>query len=212
MLKDANAYKGIFFLLLAELFFTVATVFSKLLTGMSTISAIEVTFARFFLGLIVVGAIVCRDSVSLVPNRPALLIWRGVLNTVAVILFFLASQHTTITNTHMLNMTYPFFIFLFSPLLFRREKISPFFYPLLMVALVGIWLVINPDLRAINRGDVYALMSAVVGAFAIMTLNLARRSDSTMVILFYLMLIGPYSTDWPCCRCLSCRREDSGHS
>lgn len=190
MLKPASLYKGIIFLLLSELCFTVSTIFSKLLTNTSNISALEVTFSRFFLGLIVFSAIICRNSISLVPNRLSLLVWRGVLNTLAVVLFFLASQYTTITNTHMLNMTYPFFIFLFSPLFFRSEKISSFLYLILIFALIGIWLVINPNLSSINKGDVFGLLSGIVAAFAVITLNLARKNDSTPVILFYLMSIG----------------------
>ncbi len=134
--------------------------------------------------------IVYKNSLSLVPNKLSLLVWRGVLNTVAVILFFLASQYTTITNTHMLNMTYPFFIFLFAPLFFREEKVSPFMYLILIAALAGIWLVINPNLNAVNKGDIFGLLSGIVAAFAIITLNMARKNDSTMVILFYLMSIG----------------------
>lgn len=176
--------------MLAELCFTVSTIFSKLLTNSSAVSALEVTFSRFFLGLIFASAIVYKNSLSLVPNKLSLLVWRGVLNTVAVILFFLASQYTTITNTHMLNMTYPFFIFLFAPLFFRQEKISPFLYLVLVAALVGIWLVINPSLNSINKGDIFGLLSGIISAFAIITLNMARKNDSTMVILFYLMSIG----------------------
>ncbi len=190
MLNTARIYRGIIFLLLSEFCFTISTIFSKLLTNSSNVSALEVTFSRFFLGLIVASVIVYKNSISLIPNTLSLLIWRGVLNTVAVILFFLASQYTTITNTHMLNMTYPFFIFLFAPLFFRQEKISPFLYLILIVALVGIWLVINPDLNSINKGDVFGLCSGIVSAFAIITLNMARKNDSTMVILFYLMSIG----------------------
>jgi drug/metabolite transporter (DMT)-like permease len=190
MLKTAHIYRGIIFLLLSELCFTVSTIFSKLLTNSSDVSALEVTFSRFFLGLIVASVIVYKNSISLVPNTLSLLIWRGVLNTVAVILFFLASQYTTITNTHMLNMTYPFFIFLFAPLFFRQEKISPFMYLILVAALIGIWLVINPTLNSINKGDIFGLMSGIISAFAIITLNMARKNDSTMVILFYLMSIG----------------------
>jgi drug/metabolite transporter (DMT)-like permease len=176
--------------MLSELCFTVSTIFSKLLTSSSDVSAIEVTFSRFFLGFLVVSVAVYKNSISLVANKLSLLVWRGVLNTVAVILFFLASQYTTITNTHMLNMTYPFFIFLFAPLFFRQEKISPFLYLILIVALAGIWLVINPNLNSINKGDIFGLLSGLVAAFAIITLNMARKNDSTMVILFYLMSIG----------------------
>lgn len=190
MLKNVHLYKGIIFIMLSELFFTIATIFSKLLTNSSAVSALEVTFSRFFLGLIVAAVIVYKNSLSLVPNKLSLLVWRGVLNTVAVILFFLASQYTTITNTHMLNMTYPFFIFLFAPLFFREEKVSPFMYLILIAALAGIWLVINPNLNAVNKGDIFGLLSGIVAAFAIITLNMARKNDSTMVILFYLMSIG----------------------
>ena len=176
--------------MLAELCFTASTIFSKLLTNSSGISAIEVTFSRFFLGLIVVSATIYKNSMSLVPNKIPLLIWRGVLNTIAVMLFFLASQYTSITNTHMLNMTYPFFIFLFAPLFFRQERIAVILYLFLVTGMMGIWLVINPDFKEINRGDIFGLLSAVVSAFAVITLNMARKNDSTMVILFYLMSIG----------------------
>ena len=54
MFKHPHMYRGIIFLMLAELCFTVSTIFSKLLTNSSSISALEVTFSRFFLGLIVV--------------------------------------------------------------------------------------------------------------------------------------------------------------
>jgi drug/metabolite transporter (DMT)-like permease len=161
-----------------------------LLTSSSSISAIEVTFSRFFLGLIVVSAIIYKSNMSLVPNKLSLLIWRGVLNTIAVILFFLASQYTSITNTHMLNMTYPFFIFLFAPLFFRQERIAVILYLFLVTGMMGIWLVINPNFGEINRGDIFGLLSAIVAAFAVITLTMARKNDSTMIILFYLMSIG----------------------
>ena len=176
--------------MLSELCFTVSTIFSKLLTNSSSISAIEITFGRFFLGFLIVSVTIYKNTISLVPNKISLLIWRGVLNTVAVILFFLASQYTTITNTHMLNMTYPFFIFLFSPLFFKTEKTSPWMYLILIVALGGVWLVINPSWQLVNKGDLFGLMSGIISAFAIIALNLARKSDSTPVILFYLMGIG----------------------
>jgi drug/metabolite transporter (DMT)-like permease len=183
-------YRGIIFLLLSELCFTISTIFSKLLTNTSNVSALEVTFSRFLLGFLVISAAVYKNSTSLLAYKLSLLIWRGVLNTVAVILFFLASQYTTITNTHMLNMTYPFFIFLFSPLFFKTEKISLYLYLILITALIGIWLVINPHWTSINKGDVFGLLSGIISAFAIITLNMARKNDSTIVILFYLMAIG----------------------
>ncbi len=190
MSNQNSINKGIVFILLSELCFTGSTIFSKLLTNSSNVSALEITFARFFLGFIFISITIYKNSISLAPNKLSLLVWRGVLNTVAVILFFLASQYTTITNTHMLNMTYPFFIFLCSPLFFRSEKMSPWMYLILIVALAGIWLMINPDWNSVNKGDVFGLLSGIISAFAIITLNMARQNDSTPVVLFYLMSIG----------------------
>ncbi len=48
MLKNVHLYKGIIFIMLSELFFTIATIFSKLLTNSSAVSALEVTFPAFF--------------------------------------------------------------------------------------------------------------------------------------------------------------------
>ena len=56
--------------------------------------------------------------------------------------------------------------------------------------MMGIWLVINPNFGEINRGDIFGILSAVVAAFAVITLTMARKNDSTLIILFYLMSIG----------------------
>ena len=56
--------------------------------------------------------------------------------------------------------------------------------------MAGIWLIINPDFKDINRGDIFGLLSGIVAAFAVITLNMARKNDSTILILFYLMTIG----------------------
>ncbi len=72
----------------------------------------------------------------------------------------------------------------------RQEQIAIVLYLFLVTGMMGIWLVINTDFKEINRGDIFGLLSAVVAAFAVITLNMARKNDSTMVILFYLMSIG----------------------
>jgi drug/metabolite transporter (DMT)-like permease len=185
--------KGILYLLSAELFFSLATVFVKFVTQASAISGIEIVFFRFFFGFFFAWAFIAHEKISLIPHCWSLVLQRGVYNTIAVVLFFMAVQYTTVTNANMLNMAYPAFIFLISPFM-CNEKGSKIQYLYLLLTLLGITLVIRPNFQAINIGDIYGILSAVGAAFGVTTLRKARAFDHTAVILFYLMAIGTIIT------------------
>jgi drug/metabolite transporter (DMT)-like permease len=180
---------GIILLLLAEVCLTSSTAFSKLTTQTSDISSFEVTFARFFFGVIAAFIYLKKEHQSFKPNRLNLLIWRGALNCCSVVLLYLAAQYTTITNANMLTMTYPAFIFLVAPFI-NREKSSPILIVFLILSMAGTYLVVNPDFNNLNIGDAIGLLSGMVGAFAICTLREARKHDNTFIILFYMMGTG----------------------
>lgn len=183
-------YKGIALLLMAEFCFAAATVFAKLVTNTSDISGVEIASFRFLIGFIASAYTVYKLKIPLKPNSKKLVLWRAVLNTTAVIFFFLSVQHTSITNANMLNMTYPIFIFIFSPLFIKSDKTKSLNYIFLILSCIGIYLVIHPDFQHINKGDVFGLLSGIIGGFSVITLRLAREKDSTILILFYLMGIG----------------------
>jgi len=90
--KRDKMSKGVVLLVSAEFCFALATVFTKFVTKDSTLTGIEVTFFRFALGLLVAIAMVYKEKTPLRPNNISMVIWRGVLNTIAVILFFSANE------------------------------------------------------------------------------------------------------------------------
>jgi drug/metabolite transporter (DMT)-like permease len=182
-------FKGILSILLAEFCFAAASVFAKFITKSSHIPPLEITFFRFFIGLFVSFFYIRKEKISLKPFRVALVIWRAVLSTSALVLFFYSVQYTSVTNANMLNMTYPVFIFIVAPL-FWKQKMRFVAVAYLGLTMAGIYLVIRPDFSSVNPGDVLGLLSGIVAAFAVITLSLARKSESTAVILFYLMAIG----------------------
>jgi drug/metabolite transporter (DMT)-like permease len=182
-------YKGVLFLLLAEFCFAAATVFVKFITNSSAIPAIEITFFRFFIGFFLSLFFLRSRKISMVPHRWSLVIWRAVLSTAALILFFYSVQYTSVTSANMLNMTYPVFIFMVAPL-FWKQKIKAMAVFYLLLTMTGIFLVIRPDFSSVNPGDLLGLLSGIVAAFAIITLSMAREHDSTVIIVFYLMGIG----------------------
>lgn len=188
--------RGFFYLLLSALVFALATLFARIITQNSTVPAVELTFFRFIGGLVFISVLAVRNRERLLPVKTRYVLLRALFNTMAVLLFFVALEDTTVSKANMLNMTYPVFVFLLAPLI-NRESISPLDVTYLMVAMTGIYLVMVPGaeeggLATLNRGDLSALASGLVAGFAITFLREARKYDSSTVILFYLMAIGSF--------------------
>jgi len=171
--------KGIVLILSAELLFAIASVFAKIITNTSEIAAIEITFFRFAIGIVISGYYLNKTGQSFRPSKPLFVLLRAILNTAAFILFFYSVEYTTITNANMLNMTYPIFIFLISIVFFKRIP-SLLSILLLIASTYGIYLVIKPDFDHINYGDILGLLSGLVGAAAIISLRYARKFDSSL--------------------------------
>lgn len=185
--------RGVLLILLSAIFFAGATVFAKLMTNEFGASALIVTFCRFGVGLIVTLPGVLSGRTTLKPKNPSLVALRAVTNTVAVFLFFLGIQLTTITKANLLNMTYPVFVFLAAPFI-NNERSPRRYYLFLLLTLLGAWQVVRPteisDLGGFVGGDLLAFGSAIAAGVAISFLREARKHDQTQTILFYLMLLG----------------------
>lgn len=184
-------YRGIILLLLAELSFASSTVFAKFTTEHSDIPSIEITFFRFFFGIFLAYAVLRKTGLSMIANNKKFVIWRGILNTLAVILFYTSVKYTTVTNANMLNMTYPIFIFLFMPF-FGTEKIKPIQILYLFISITGVYMIIQPNFNHLLYGDLIGLLSGIIGGVSVITLRKAREFDSTALIIFYLMAIGTF--------------------
>jgi len=181
--------RGILYLVGAEFCFCLSTVFAKFVNSTTSISGIEIVFFRFFFGFLLSLLYILKSGETFRPNRWDLVFWRGFFNTVSVIFFFLSVQYTTVTNANMLNMTYPAYIFLVAPFI-NKEKSSPLLLVFLVLTMIGVYLVINPDFHHIHIGDLYGMCSGMTAAFAVTTLRKARGFDSPAIILFYMMGVG----------------------
>ncbi len=186
-----KAYKGILLLLVAELCFTLSSVFGKLATNLAPITGIEVSFFRYLIGSVAVIIYMRWKGVSIRPNNMRLVVLRGVSNTLAVLLFFTGIEYGTVTNANMLNLTYPFFVFFFSPFI-NGEKSRLVNLAWIGAALAGVYLIVVPDFHHVSSGDLFALASGFVAGFGICYLREARKFDDSDIILFYLMVPGMF--------------------
>jgi|AGTN01.1.fsa_nt_gi EamA-like transporter family. len=192
-------FTGVILLLCASLTFALSTVFVKFATSAPYfVSPALATFARFFIGFLMFSTTLASSGVSLKPNNPRTVAVRAVLNTVAVILFFMGIKHTTVTNANILNLTYPAFVFLIAPFMTGEKQVMRD-YAYLAATLAGAALIVlgggdSVSFSSVNLGDVFALGSGIVAAFAISGLREATKYDSAHVILFYQMAFGTLAT------------------
>ncbi|NLE29175.1 MAG: DMT family transporter [Phycisphaerae bacterium] len=158
-------------------------------------SSSMITFMRFAIGLGgLLGYMGIRQT-KIEPRNPIVLILRGVFNLIAVFLFYYAIEFTTITNANLLNMTYPVFVAMLSPI-FLREHVSLREWKVLAIACAGIFLIINPSFGHTNIGDLIGLGAGFTGALAIIMLCFARQSNHTVTVLLFLFGLGTLLT-WP---------------
>ncbi|HNV46634.1 MAG TPA: DMT family transporter [Spirochaetota bacterium] len=184
-----HALKGIVLIALSALAFALSTVFAKFVTTQSAISGIEIAFFRFAAGLAVIVPYMLARKKTFRAVEKRYVALRGVSNAVAVIFFYLGIKFTTVTNANMLNMTYPVFVYLMAPFI-NRERGSWRGWVSVALTIAGSWLIMMPGFAAINAGDVFSLLSAVVAGVAVCALRESRKYDDSEVILFHLMAIG----------------------
>ncbi len=179
-----------FLLLLSSLCFALSTVFAKFAhIAWPGLSGFQVSFFRFVVGFAFMAVFVRLRGKSVRPNKVGLVVWRGILNTAAVLTLYVSLRYTTVTKANMLNWSSPVFIFLMSPFI-NRERPSLLKYFHLLIAMIGLYFVVAPDFSSVNAGDVSAFASAILGAAAVCVLRESRKYDDSYVILFYLMAIG----------------------
>ena len=159
----------------------------------SLVPSYEYAFFRFLLGFLCVSTFFLIKKKKPSPKKKFWLFIRGASNGGAVILLFASLTLTTLTKANMLNMTYPVWVAILSPFLLK-EKISRIQVFALFVGFIGIWLVLDPNISHIEKGDLVALLSGIVMGIAVASLRKVRMTEDAETTLFWLFGIGVLMT------------------
>lgn len=172
--------------------FAVMTVAAKMLANpryCRPLPAAEVTLIRFAFGVLVMLPLLGRRDVNLLGTDRLGLVWRGLSGGVAVLTYFIAIEHTTLTNAVLLNLTST----VFAPVnaaIFLKESLSLGALPTFGLATAGVLLVIRPGPGGQHLGDLYGLLSGFLAGTAITAVRRLRRHESASSVFFYFSLIG----------------------
>jgi drug/metabolite transporter (DMT)-like permease len=153
------------------------------------LSGPEVAMIRMAVGLLPCIVVPRYRRAALHFNRLDLIFYRGFFGGVAVMLYFLAIEHTTAGIATLLNYTAPIWSGLFSRL-FIDERISPRVLLPLPVALIGIFLVVQAGTFGFGWWTIVGLSSAITSGAAVTAMRAARRSESSWSVYASFCLLG----------------------
>lgn len=184
-IKGKISLKGSFLMVFSSLCFAFMTYYAKLATYQ--VPGIEVTFFRLATGTIVVLGMAAFGRVKIVTENYKLLLVRGLFGGIAVMLFFYALEKGTITNSVVLQNTYPIFAALLS-IYILKEKMSIRLCGLMALTFVGIIILIRPEITHVKIADLMALVSGFLGGFAVTAIRQLRQKNESVWTIFFLFL------------------------
>ncbi|MCB9359447.1 EamA family transporter [Candidatus Woesearchaeota archaeon] len=125
------------------------------------------------------------------PNQP--LIWASLLNSVRMVLYFVAIMFTTITNAIIVLYTYPIFVYILS-IAFLKEKVSLRNLGLTLLAFIGIIFIYYDNGWVIGQNDLIGITAMLASSFiysiTVVIFKKQRESYDSINTLFYQNLVG----------------------
>jgi len=177
-------YKGIFYMLLASLGFSLMGGSAKLLKG--TFNTGQLVFFRNLVGAIgLAAALIIKPPVNK-GGKFHWLIFRGLMSTAALYTLLYCILHLPLSTAMTYNLSSAVFIALFSFLLFR-EYHGPFVLLAVLVGFLGMVLVYKPNMHFHWVYHAVGLLSGVISAVSYITLGkLAPYYDPRVIVSSFI--------------------------
>ena len=179
-----NRYKGIVYMLLAALGFSLMGGAAKLLKG--SFGAGQLVFWRNAVGLIalIIGFIIRPPQSK--GGKFHLLLFRGMMGTTALYTLLYCILHIPLGTAMTYNLTSALFIAVFSFLLFREYHGRVVLFSVLL-GFAGMLLVYKPAMHFPWYYHMAGLISGITSALAYITVNrLAGYYDSRIIVLAFI--------------------------
>ena len=193
-MKTSNNIKGIIFILLAALGFSLMTFFVRISGDLPTM---QKAFFRNSVALVVAASVMIRTKEKIIigkGNRLDIFL-RSLFGTLGLIANFYAVDHLGMADANMLNKLSPFFAILLS-IVILREIPNKFDILTTVIAFIGALFIIRPT------GSFTAVFPALVGLFGgfgagtayVFVRKLGKNGVKTPIIVFCFSLFSSLVT------------------
>jgi len=158
------------------------------------LSGPQVAFVRFAIGLLPCLLLPRARRAATTFQRLDLLFLRGFFGGLAVLLYFIAIEHSTVGIATLLNYTAPIYSGLLS-MLFLGEDISAKVLIPMPIALFGVFLVVHAhaapgELLGFGKWELIGACSAVASGAAVTAMRAARRGENSWSVYGSFCFLG----------------------
>ncbi|MBB5720855.1 drug/metabolite transporter (DMT)-like permease [Loktanella ponticola] len=185
-MTNARPANAIFWMVVTGLNFVAVTAIVKHIG--SAMPAAQGAFLRYVLGLIFLLPMIRPIlSAHLTRRQIKLFAWRGVVHTLAVILWFFAMARIPIAEVTAMNYLSPVYVTI-GAAVFLKEKLPPRRIAAVVVALIGAFIILRPGIKVIEPGHIAMLGTAVMFAAGYLIAKQLSGEVSPVVIVGMLSL------------------------
>ncbi len=180
---ESAIYKGAFLILLAELFLVFSGMVIKQISG--ELSTEMIVFMRNLFGLMLLMPWLLRNGRKAI--RTQLLrfhFMRAAVGVTAMSCLYYSWGHLPLAQAALLKQTAPFFMPLIA-LYWLGESISGRAKLAILVGFIGVYAVLNPHEGSLNFAVIIAVLGAMLGALAKVTIRRMVGTESPQRIVFY---------------------------
>lgn len=177
---------GIFWMAFTGIMFVAVTAVVKHVGN--EVPAAQAAFLRYVLGLVFLLPMIKPIMAAHLTTRQKKLFWfRGLVHTLAVILWFFAMARIPIAEVTAMNYLSPVYVTL-GAALFLGERLPPRRLIAVIIALIGAMIILRPGVKAIEPGHIAMLGTAVLFAAGYLTAKQLSGEVSAAVVVGMLSI------------------------
>ncbi|WP_322891465.1 MULTISPECIES: DMT family transporter [unclassified Yoonia] len=185
-LQPARPIAGVMWMVLTGVMFVAVTAIVKHVGD--DVPAAQAAFLRYVLGLVFLLPMIRPIlSAGLTGRQMKMFGIRGVVHTLAVILWFYAMARISIAEVTAMNYLSPVYVSL-GAALFLGEKLPPRRLIAVLIALVGAAIILRPGMRAVEPGHIAMLGTAVLFAVGYLLAKQLSGEVSAAVVVGMLSI------------------------
>lgn len=176
--------RGIVLMLAASFLFALTMAFAKLLSG--SMGSVEVTFWRNAVGLAVLSATLLHTPIRNVGGHPYLLLFRGIIGTVALLTFFYSISATSLSTAIIYAKTEPIFTAILAFFLLR-EKLSPRAVLAVIIGFTGVAVLSGLEIDYLH---IMGILTGFLSALAYTSVRSLKPYYDPRTVVFSFMIFG----------------------
>lgn len=156
----------------------------------NSLNSVELVFFRNVIGVVFILASVLKKPIKQEGGKPFLLIFRGVIGTLALYTFFYSITKIGLAEAITYQQTYPIFIAILS-FIFLGEKLLSKEWLAILIGFGGIFLIFFPEMSGglLNtKNHLIGIVNALFTALAYISIRqLSRIYDSRSIVLSFMV-------------------------